>query len=122
MQQQTLFDEPSAPPRANPEEAIRDEILADLGNRRADVLDWLRGRLKVIYRMRVDDVGREWAEVSADDARRIIDTDPRFNGVCRNFLGQLFLAPGWEFTGRRIKSRTKGSHANELKTWRWKGE
>jgi hypothetical protein len=121
VNQGQLFADPEPAP-ANPEEAIRDEVLADLGSRKRDVLDWLRGRMRVIYRMRAEDVGLAAACVTADDARRIIDAMPEFDGVCRNFLGSLFLADGWEFTGQRIKSKTKGSHANELKCWRYRGE
>jgi hypothetical protein len=121
MQQGTIdFPDPTAP--ANPEEVIRDEILSDLATRNADLLNYLRGRLKVTYRFLVEDVGREFAYVTADDARRILDADRRFDGVCRNFLGALFKGPGWKSTGAFHKSRTPGSHANRLLCWRFDGE
>lgn len=112
--------DPAPPTEPNPEVVARDAALRDLGDRYADTLRWLRKRLEVIYKVRCED-DREGAYVTADDARKIIDAMPEFNGVCRNFLGRLFLAPGWEFTGRRVNSKTKGSHGNELKCWRWRG-
>lgn len=115
-----LFDDIAYPP-APSEEQIRDEILADLGERRREVLDWLRRRLVVIYKLRCFDVGIANAWVTADDARRIIDADERFSGVNRNFLGALFKVPGWRSVGFH-KSETAGSHANRLMRWVWEGE
>jgi hypothetical protein len=119
----TLYDDiPADPPAPPSEKEIRDAVLADLGGRNADVLAWLRKRLAVIYRIRREDVGRENAYVSADDARKLIDRMPEFQGKCMNFLGALFKAPGWKPTGNYHTSTTPGSHANKLVCWRWEGE
>lgn len=116
----TLFDDIVESPPSS-EEQIRDEILADLGERRKEVLDWLRRRLVIIYRFRCEDVGKESAFVTADDARKIIDADERFKGVNKNFLGALFKASGWRAVGFH-KSETPGSHANRLMRWIWEGQ
>lgn len=114
----TLFDDL---PEANPEEAAKEAVLSELADSNAAVLDWLRQRLKIIYRIRCYDVGVRQAYVSADDARVILDADPRFNGKCRSFLGALFKAPGWKPTGEYHKSTTPGSHANRLVAWKYEG-
>lgn len=114
----TLFDDIADPPS---EEQIRDEILADLGERRREVLDWLRRRLVVIYRFRVEDIGEANAWVTADDARKIIDADHRFDAVNKNFLGALFKVKGWRAVGFH-KSETEGSHANRLMRWIYEGD
>lgn len=121
-------DPPAQPlPRravANAEEVIADRTLATHESVRQELLDQLRQRMVVLYQQRLDAQGRELAYVTADDARLILDTDPKVPGpdeLNRNFLGALFKAPGWQPTGQYIKSRTAGSHANRLLCWRWVG-
>lgn len=118
-----LFDSlPIAPDNA--EVVVRDSVLVQFEVTRAGILTWLRGRMVVLYKQRVYAQGHGLAHVTADDARVLIDTDPRIPGadkLNRNFLGKLFLAPGWKWTGEFVKSRTPGSHANLLKCWRWEG-
>ena len=116
----TLFDDPpaeAAPPKSEAE--IAADVLAHLEREYAPLLDWLRRGLIRIYRLRLADVGRDAAEVSADDARRLLPRYPGEKPSCNNVLGQLFRADGWQWTGRRVKSVTQGSHGNELKTWRY---
>ena len=113
---------PDTPPAPPTEEEKRDAVLADLGDRKAELLDWLRKKLVIIYRFRCEDVGRINAYVTADDARRLLDADARFDGMNRNFLGALFKASGWKPTGGFHKSETPGSHANRLIKWRYDGE
>lgn len=120
-----LFDHvpfPETPPAPPTEADKRDAVLADLADRKSDLLDWLRKKLVIVYRFRCEDVGRVHAFVTADDARRILDADERFDGMGRCFLGALFKAPGWKPTGHFHKSETKGSHANRLLCWRYDGE
>jgi hypothetical protein len=118
----TLFDDPPAePPPPASEEQVKADVLAYLEAEYAPLLDWLRRGLVRIYRFRLADVGVDAAEVSADDARALLPRYPGEKPACNNVLGSLFRAPGWHWTGRRIKSRTPGSHSNELKTWKYTG-
>lgn len=113
-----LFDD-AAP---DPEVVIRDAVLDQFECTRAGILDWLRGRMQTLYRQRLAAQGFALAFVTADDARVILDTDPRVpspKDLNRNFLGKLFLAPGWTWTGQFRRSRTPGSHANLLRCWRY---
>lgn len=111
--------EREAPDAGNVEEAARDRVLDLHEFTSAQVLDELRAKMRVLYRKRRSVQGVD-AFVTADDARLILDTDERFAHLTnKNFMGSLFREKGWEKTGRIIKSRTPGSHANELKCWRW---
>ena len=110
---------PEAPDAGNPEETIRDGIL-DLHNySSSQILSDLRAAMRRLYLKRRSEQG-ELAFVTADDARLILDADERYANVGnKNFMGSLFREKGWEKTGRIVKSKTPGSHANELKCWRW---
>lgn len=122
----TLFDDPPAVPVGPelptvPEDMVKAGVLEYLADVHAPVLDWLRRGLIKLYRFRVEDVGRDAAYVTADDARKLL---PRYRGevsACKNFMGALFQAKGWQFTGHRVNSQTPGSHSNELKAWRYVG-
>lgn len=103
----------------NPELEIRDAVLACLEDNYEPLLEWIRQRMRALYAQRLDKQGYELAQVCADDARALIDAEPRLKGVRRNFMGQLFKAPGWVWTGAFTKSRTAGSHGNLLMCWRW---
>ncbi len=63
--------------------------------------------------------------VSADEARILLEIGIATQGIERPanhaFMGSLFKGSEWEFTGHRVKSETPGSHANELKCWRYVG-
>ncbi len=106
----------------NPEQVVADAVLDDLAEVRRSLLNHLRARLATLYRQRLAAQGYDLAYVTADDARVLLDTDPRVpppDRLNRNFLGSLFArAPEWEATGELIKSRTPGSHANLLRCWR----
>lgn len=108
----------------NPEAAIRDRVLDDLNETKASLLAWLRRELKIIYRRRAADSADGSAYVTADDARALLDNDPRVppaEVLNRNFLGSLFKGSDeWESIGDFHKSRTPGSHANLLRRWRLK--
>lgn len=114
----TLFPDPPT------EEDARDAALAALEVSRASLLKWLRREMKRLYAQRVIDRGYDRAFVSADDARKILDSDPKVPGpdkLSRNFLGTLFKGEkGWRACGF-TKSETPGSHANLLRIWRWEG-
>lgn len=112
----------------NPEEQIRDRVLDTLEYSAGQILDELRAAMVKLYLKRREKQGA-LAFVTADDARIILETDPKYppaSRLNRNFMGQLFRPlsgqdPDWEWTGEYIKSRTQGSHANPLKCWRWIG-
>ena len=104
------------------EERKRDLGMALAADANATPLAWLREAI----RAKAIDLRKRGVRdyVSADDARILLEMGialgierPRNN----NFLGSLFSGKDWEFTGYRIKSTTPGSHANELKCWRWIG-
>ena len=119
-----LFDDPPDNPEPPPksEAEIAADVLAHLEREHGPLLGRLRCGLVRIYRFRLADVGYGNAFVTADDARRLLDGYRGDKPACNNFLGTLFKAPGWQFTGQRWKSRTPGSHANELKCWRYTGD
>ena len=109
---------------ANPEAVVADRVLEALEGKYKALLEWMRDRMRTLYFQREKSQGRELAFVTADDARLILDTDPNVPGpdrLKRNFMGSLFKAKGWEFTGQMIKSKTPGSHANRLLCWRYVG-
>lgn len=104
----------------NPEEVLRDRVLDTHEYTSGQILDELRLAMRRLYEKRLSAQGRELAFVTADDARVILDTDERYAHLTnKNFMGSLFREKGWHKTGRIIKSKTPGSHANELKCWRW---
>lgn len=107
-----------------PEELARDEALAGHEIRRASLLRWLRHEMRKLYAERVIERGHDAAFVCADDARQILDAEPRVpppERLNRSFLGTLFKGEkGWRACGF-TKSRTAGSHANLLRCWRWVG-
>lgn len=106
----------------NPEIDVRNRVLEAMEANYKPLLDWLRDRMQRLYLDRLCHQGRELAFVTADDARLILDTDPQIPGpdrLCRNFLGQLFRAPGWSTTGQIRRSSTPGSHGNLLMCWRY---
>lgn len=108
----------------NPEKVVRDEVLDGLESSRSRIIDYLRDRMRTLYARRMAAEGYRLACVTADDARHILDNDPRFPGpqeFNRNFLGCLFREEGWEWTGNLAYSRTPGSHANLIRCWRWVG-
>lgn len=100
-----------------------------------DGLRVLRRELAALYRRRLEADrlrdekwgGGKWegigspknAAVTADDARRIMSR-LGMTFANNNRLGALFQSAEWAWTGDRIRSETKGSHGNELKTWRLK--
>jgi len=107
----------------NPESEIAEAILDAMEGKRHKLLEYLRTRLFQLYQKRLEKQGEALARVTADDARLILESDPNIPGadkLNRNFLGQLFRTPKWEFTGELIKSQTQGSHGNLLRCWRWK--
>jgi len=106
----------------NPELEKRDEVLDQHEVNYGELLTALRKVLVTIYRFRAECDGSANAFVCADDARAVLDRMPGMDGVNRNFLGQLFRAPGWRATGQRVKSKTEGSHGNDLMAWRYEGE
>jgi hypothetical protein len=109
----------------NAEREIRDSVLEDLAATRKSLLRWLRRELACVYRRLAEDAREGTAFVTADDARAILDNDPSVPGpdvLNRNFLGSLFMANGWEWTGDYHQSKTNGSHANRLKCWRYTGK
>lgn len=108
-----------SPDAGNPEEAARQRVLELHEYSSGQVLDELRAAMRRLYARRRSIQGGE-AFVTADDARLILDTDERYAHITnKNFMGSLFREKGWEKTGKIIKSKTAGSHANELKCWRW---
>ena len=106
-----------------PEEAARDAALEAHEVNYAQTLAELRQAMRDLYRRRQALQG-SLAYVSADDARVIIDSDPRYANLdCKNFLGSLYRgSKEWKATGQRIKSKTPGSHGNSLCCWRWVGD
>ncbi|MBL4701600.1 MAG: hypothetical protein JKX85_10125 [Phycisphaeraceae bacterium] len=114
--QPTLFDKQ--------EVAKAHQVLDAMELSRGEYLDRIREKLAVLYRSRWVSQGLE-AFVSADDARDILNKMPNVpppSRMNRNFLGQLFRADGWKFTGKTINSKTPGSHGNLLRCWRWVGQ
>jgi len=109
----------------NPEDAVARAVLDSLEGRYHSLLEYLRARMAELYRRRLAAQGYDLARVTADDARHILDNDPRVPGsdrLNRNFIGQLFRGGAWESTGELIKSQTPGSHGNLLRCWRLKAE
>lgn len=87
-----------------------------------------RDRMVRLYSQRRAKQGAD-AFVTADDARIILDSDPKYpppTQMNRNFMGQLFMSKtvgkrDWEWNGKYVKSRTPGSHANPVKCWQYVG-
>ena len=106
-----------------PEEADRDAALEAHEVNYAQALAELRESMKRLYKWKQTTMGIN-AYVSADDARVILDSDPRYANLdCKNFLGSLYRgSKEWKATGQRIKSKTPGSHGNSLCCWRWVGD
>lgn len=107
----TLFD--------NPEVAKANRVLARHEVNRKALFAWLRPQMQALYLRRVRELGAADAFVTADDAREIIDADPRYDGLNRNCLGSLFLGGAWIACGFH-RSKTPGSHGNRLTKWRMK--
>ena len=117
----TLFDDIPEVAAPRTEDEVKADVIDHLNREYGPLLDRLRAGLVKVYRFRVLDVGAANAYVTADDARRLLDGYRGAKPACNNFLGSLFRAPGWQFTGDRVRSRTPGSHSNELKCWRYTG-
>lgn len=114
----TLFDEID-----RPETEKRDRGIGIAADTNVSVLDWLRDAVLRRHRELIHFGIRDY--VTADDGRELFEfgvTNGHFERpASMNFMGALFAAKGWKFTGERIKSKTAGSHANELKCWKWVG-
>lgn len=112
----TLFDEVT-------ETHKRDHGKAVAAATHSTVLGWLREAMVARWRDLKAKGVRDY--VTADDARVLLEIaidNGRFERPgSMNFMGHLFQGQDWEFTGYRIKSTTPGSHANELKCWRYIG-
>lgn len=106
----------------NPEELVKARVLEDMNKLRRSLLDYLRRAMIDLYLRREASVGRENAYVTADDARLVLEAIPNLpppERLNRNFMGALFReCDGFEPTGSYAKSRTPGSHANNLTCWR----
>ena len=106
---------------SRPEEEKADATLRDFERRDTAWLDALRDELRKLYAARVNRLGEAMAYVTADDARRMMDRDPRLRppaGTSNNALGALFRTQGWEKLGY-TKSTTEGSHGNLIAQWAW---
>jgi hypothetical protein len=107
----------------NPELQARDFGIAKAAASNAEILDWLRGRMIELFRVRFA-ANPHTAFVTADDARRAFEMGVQSKIFdrpnCMNFMGHLFRK-GWRKTGNTIKSETRGSHGNELDCWRYVG-
>jgi hypothetical protein len=116
-----LFDAP----RSEPAKAA--DVLDRMAAERREWLERMRAELVRVYRNRVAFFGEHdlRSYVTADDARRIMETRPGFAlpaGASPNLLGSLFRAPGWERSRHRDhQSSTTGSHGNDLFSWRYVG-
>jgi hypothetical protein len=110
----------------NPELAARDQGMAIAAATNSNLLDWLRNQMRLLYAWRKScrpDDPRVC--VSGDDARVAVELAFAIGQFERpasmNFLGSVFR-DGWEPTGERIKSKTSGSHGNDLPCWRRVGQ
>ena len=122
----TLFDEPEAAQPEMPtltEPQAKAKGMAIAADSKRTVLDQLRDAVRRKYLDLVRSGVRSY--VTADDGRELFETMLANGHFERphsmNFMGSLFAGSEWEFTGERIKSKTAGSHANELKCWRYVG-
>lgn len=80
-----------------------------------EILEALRSELERDPRSSPGGIG-----VTADDARPYLLRWRFDERRSKNFLGQLFRVPGWRCVGTR-RSKTPGSHGNELKVWIFEG-
>lgn len=106
------------------EEAAKEHGMAVAAVTHAEILNWLRPKLVELYSFYA--LGDLDAYVTADDARRLIEDaldtgELKQRPECMNFMGSVFKGGEWEFTGKRVRSRTAGSHGNELRCWKWIG-
>lgn len=117
----TLFDHLDSPPE--PEQEAKSIGMARAAIKHSTILDWARD---AIYR-RWKDLKRSGVRdyVTADDVRELLEIAFEIGTWERpsnmNWMGSIFAGKAWEFTGNRVKSRTPGSHANELKCWVYVG-
>jgi hypothetical protein len=99
----------------NPEVAKANDVLDGIEQHRGNFLEQVRDRLIGVYHSRYILHGDE-AHVTADDARPILESMSWYSeSMGNNWLGSLFRTKDWEWTGKRIKSQTPGSHGNEIK-------
>ena len=108
------------------ERALGHQIVTDLARLRRSYLATIRGRMFVLWMMRVDAHGREKAFVTPDDARAYFESlaPPPPEELSRNFLAGVWKEKGWKKlsgTDGTYYSETKGSHGNELKKYAWGG-
>lgn len=103
-----------------------DQVMRRFEATHGDWLTVLRGAMRLVYRRRCR--RNVEAYVTADDARRVFESlttaTERTEMLARNpkamnFMGALFQAPGWVWTGDWSRSETPGSHRNMLRRWRW---
>ena len=129
-----------SPPEPNPEVEEKHRALEELeeSELRARYLTKIRGAMLRLWRRRFRFLQREAGEldlppaqrwpgypeavVTPDDAREYFeDLDPPGpEDLSRNFLASVFRGSEWEAVDT-YKSRTEGSHANELKAYAWAG-
>jgi hypothetical protein len=113
----------SAEGRRNARLALESAATGD----RALLLDWLRGRLRVLYEYRTarpEAVGNPHY-VTAEDAARMIAVGCSHLGVAPpgtlDFLGALFRnRPEWEKTGRMVECTRPDMNARPINCWRLK--
>lgn len=98
------------------------EEVARLAELRADYLERIRRRMRILYFERVALWGEERAHVTPDDARRAFEAmhPPSGEELNRNFLAAVFQPREWVVLELRGHvSRTAGSHGNRLNTYRF---
>ena len=116
-----------APRAPEPDVRAGADVLGRMAEERREWLDRMRAELVRVYRVRVDAFGEHDLRcyVTADDARRIMETRPGFAlpaGASPNILGSLFRAPGWERSRHRDhQSSAVNGHGNPLYLWRYVG-
>lgn len=107
----------------NPEEQAKEHILAVLQDLRQQYIEEIRHEMIDRSVRRLGTRFEDRSIVTPDEAREYFEKHmdpPPASELSRNFLAGVFRGRGWETVGM-MKSRTKGSHANRLFAYRWRG-
>lgn len=107
--------------------ALRDEALAGHAARRHQDLARLRALLVQLFQQRRA-LGYRWPSqsgqpyVTADDAIALAQRHQLGEGASNwKWLGALFRAEGWRWTGDVIESKRASNKARLVRCWRWEG-